>query len=202
MVCGRYYLPEEDLPQEWLNILKLLGGIPEGAKTAGEISPGDIVPAIANDRSLSPRPFFMRWGYSMENASSPGGKLIFNARSETAAEKPMFRESMAARRCLIPAVHYFEWEKRQEWDGIRKVKHILRPEGNGVIYLCGIYRIEQNRAAFTILTKQADDNIAFIHDRMPLILPRNCIKAWLKPQTDPADLLQYACRVQSGEAAV
>lgn len=201
-MCGRYYLPEEDLPQEWMNILKLLGEPPENAKIAGEINPGDLVPAIANDRSLSPRPFFMRWGYSTDENSPLSGKLIFNARSETAKEKPLFRDGMENRRCLIPAVHYFEWEKRQEWDGIKKVKHTLRPEGNGVIYLCGIYRIEQRRAAFTILTKPADDNIAFIHDRMPLILPRGCIKAWLRPETDPAELMQYACRVQGKEAAV
>ena len=201
-MCGRYYLPEEDLPQEWMNILKLLGEPPENAKIAGEINPGDLVPAIANDRSLSHRPFFMRWGYSTDENSPLSGKLIFNARSETAKEKPLFRDGMENRRCLIPAVHYFEWEKRQEWDGIKKVKHALRPEGNGVIYLCGIYRIEQQRAAFTILTKPADDNIAFIHDRMPLILPRGCIKAWLRPETDPADLMQYACRVQGKEAAV
>ena len=77
------------------------------------------------------------------------GKLLFNARSETAAEKAMLKDGMAQRRCLIPATCYFEWEHR----GMEKVKYAIAPAGSNMIYLAGIYHKEGNRAACTILTR-------------------------------------------------
>ena len=96
-MCGRYYIPEEDSAAELQQIIDQLDRKGHRVKT-GEIFPSDTVPVIANTKNLQPSPFAMPWGFTL-----PDGKLIINARSESAAEKPMFRDGMLQRRCLIPA---------------------------------------------------------------------------------------------------
>ena len=118
----------------------------------------------------------------------PDGKLIINARSETAAEKPMFRDGMQQRRCLIPASHYFEWERRQR----EKVKYAIKPTGSDMLFMAGLYRIEGNNAKFTILTRMPADSISFIHDRMPVILPKEAMREWLNPKYDADDMIKSA----------
>ena len=104
-MCGRYYIADDDLSRELARIIAAINRkkTPEGLKTAGEICPSDIAPALANSRRQAVQPFAMRWGYAF-----PDGRPVINARSETAAEKPMFRDGMQHRRCLIPASYYFE----------------------------------------------------------------------------------------------
>ena len=116
----------------------------------------------------------MRWGYTM-----PDGKPMFNARSETAAIKPLFSDGMKQRRCIIPATLYFEWEKR----GAQKIKHAIFPTGCDMIYMAGIYRIEGNHAACSI---------AHIHNRMPVILPKDAVPDWLNLRYDPHEVLTTA----------
>ena len=146
----------------------------------GEIFPTDTVAVIANSRALQPMPFAMTWGYTM-----PGGKRLINARSESAADKPLFREGMLKRRCLIPASHYFEWSH----DARARMKYAIRPEGAGMMYMAGLYRLEEGRPVFTILTREPAPQIAFIHNRMPVILPRDAAGAWLRLQTPAAEVL-------------
>ena len=117
----------------------------------------------------------MRWGFERQ-----GGGLAINARSETAGEKQLFRESAQLRRCLIPASCYFEWEHRA--DG--KVKYAIRPRGKELLYLGGLYTKPEPGALprFTILTRKAADGISFIHDRMPVIVPKEKEPDWLSQQ--------------------
>ena len=119
----------------------------------------------------------MKWGYTL-----PDGKPVTNARSETAAEKPMFRDGMLNRRCLVPASNYFEWERR----GRERVKYAIRPAGHPVLYMAGVYRMEGGRPVFAILTRAPAEPIAFIHDRMPVILPADAQAAWLDVRNDGA----------------
>ena len=105
-MCGRYYIAEEDSAAELQEIIEQLNRRGTEVKT-GEIYPTDTVPVLANNKSMVITPFAMKWGYTL-----PDGKQIINARSETAADKPLFRDGMQQRRCLIPATNYFEWEKR------------------------------------------------------------------------------------------
>ena len=77
----------------------------EAVKT-GEVFPSDTAAVIAKNRQLKPAVFPMRWGFERK-----GGGLVINARSETAAEKTLFRESAQLRRCLIPASCNFERER-------------------------------------------------------------------------------------------
>lgn len=185
-MCGRFYIAEEDTAEDLLRIIDALnrrykGNIP--VKTQGEIRPTDIIPVVANSPSMSMGVYAMKWGYTM-----PDGKPMFNARSETAAMKPLFSDGMRQRRCIIPATLYFEWQKA----GTQKIKHAIATAGSDMIYMAGIYRIEGNRAACSILTRPPADCISHIHNRMPVILPAAATLDWLNLRYNPNEVLTAA----------
>lgn len=182
-MCGRYFIAEDDPTDELMQIIEAVNRRSANVKTSGEIRPTDTIPVLANTPTLQPCAYAMRWGYTM-----PDGTPMFNARSETAASKAMFKDGMAQRRCIIPASHYFEWEKR----GKERIKYAIAPKGSRMLYMAGIYRKEGNRAACTILTRAPAPEIAFIHDRMPVILPAEAVADWLNIRYDAADVLQTA----------
>ena len=124
-MCGRYYIAPDEEEEDWEEIIAILQRRGETVKT-GEIFPSDTVPVIANSRSMRPTPFAMRWGYLL-----PNGKRVINARSETAADRALFRDGMCQRRCLIPASNYFEWERK----ATGKVKYAIRPRQSGLMYM-------------------------------------------------------------------
>ena len=124
-MCGRYYIAPDEEEEDWEEIIAILQRRGETVKT-GEIFPSDTVPVIANNRSMRPTPFAMRWGYLL-----PNGKRVINARSETAADRALFRDGMCQRRCLIPASNYFEWKRK----AAGKVKYAIRPRQSGLMYM-------------------------------------------------------------------
>ncbi len=163
MMCGRYFVDAEE--QHMHTLLEALDT--ETTIRTGEIFPTNTVPVIAKYGELTA----MEWGFPRFD----GKGCIINARSETAAEKAMFRIPMQLGRCLIPASWYFEWEKA----GTSKIKHAIQmPEP--VTYLAGLSRTEQDgRTTCVILTRQASDQIRYIHDRMPVILQPKFHDEWL-----------------------
>lgn len=184
-MCGRYWIdaePDPELEEIISGMQRLDSGRP--VKTEGEVFPGDAVPVLCLSRAGNARAFAMRWGYALPD----GGKLI-NARSETAAEKPLFRESMRLRRCLLPMSAYFEWEKR---DGAR-IKYRIAPQAAGPHFLAGIYRFEGADAVCAVLTAPAAPEIAFIHRRMPLILPAASREDWLRGCLPPVPFVSLKC---------
>ena len=183
-MCGRYYITEEDSAAELQAIIDEINRKHgDTAIKTGEIRPTDVAPVIANSRSMVASAFAMRWGYSMLD-----GKTAFNARSETAATRPMFQDGMSQRRCLVPAAYYFEWEKR----GKERVKYAIGQDGCRVLYMAGIYRIEHGIPAFTILTRTPANNISSIHDRMPVILPIEAKADWLNPKFMADEIIRAA----------
>lgn len=181
-MCGRYYVEENDTEEEMLAILETLNRRSITYKT-GEIFPTDFAPVVAPNKAQQPTSFAMTWGYTM-----PDGKRFINARSETAASKPLFRDGMLHRRCLVPANHYFEWERR----GKDKTKYAIRPAAKGMMYMAGIYRLESSGASYTILTREPADSIRFIHNRMPVILTPDMAKEWLHLKTPAEEILRRA----------
>ena len=152
-----------------------------------DIRPTDLAPVIAPDRNGQPAIFPMQWGY---NARS----LLINARVETAAEKPTFREDWIRHRCIIPASGYYEWEHLSAPDSKSKTgdKYAIYPVHSTMTWLCGLYRIEAGLPHFVVLTREPADSIRFIHDRMPLILSEDHLSSWLAPTTNPVGLLPHA----------
>ncbi len=119
---------------------------------------------------------------------------MVNAHVETAASKPAFRESWERRRCVMPASWYFEWRHFSDRNG-KKVtgeKYIIQPRGSTMTWLAGLYRIEGGLPYFTVLTRDAADELKFIHVRMPLIFPEEMISAWIAPDNKPETVLPYA----------
>ena len=171
VMCGRYYIEidEKELRDICSEVEKQGREYPGQLtlKLSGEIFPTDIVPAQTGAGQYRA----MKWGF-------PGfsGRPIINARSETALTKPMFRESMLERRCVVPASGYYEWQR----DGGKKTKYRLYLPGQP-LYLAGCYRMEKNNsvAQFVILTRPAGNGLEAVHDRMPIILPQRLISAWL-----------------------
>lgn len=184
-MCGRYFIGEPPDPDELREIIEEVNRRRDEAlvKTEGEIFPSDVVPVLANNRSMMKAVFPMRWGYSL-----PNGKLVINARSETAMEKPMFRDGMTRHRCVVPASHYFEWEHT----GKEKTKYAIRPAGTRLMYMAGIYRMELGKPVFSILTRSPADNIRFMHDRMPVILEPDIIVDWMNPRNTAEEILKHA----------
>lgn len=189
-MCGRFYVPEDDSAETIRAILDHLEHRNVKVKT-GDVFPGDVAAVVASNRHLEPQPFAMEWGYHLSD-----GKRIINARSETAAQKAMFADGIHQRRCLIPAQHYYEWEKA---DG-RKVKYAIEPKGSDGFFLAGIYRMEAGKPVFTVLTRSAAEGIAFIHERMPVILPGEAATDWLNPQYHGDDVLKAAMTQMKYEA--
>ena len=184
-MCGRYYIDDGIDSGELQEIIDAVNrrSNSDQVKTSGEVFPTDTVPMIANSRAMVPSAFAMSWGYSL-----PDGKRIINARSESAEEKPMFRDGMAQRRCAVPATHYFEWERA----GKQRTKYAIRPADNGLMYMAGIYRVENGRPVFTILTRDPAESISFIHNRMPVLLPSDMVPDWINPEYSVGDLLRNA----------
>lgn len=185
-------------------------------KTYGEIRPTDVVPVIAPNRSGDRAVYPMKWGYS-------GKTLLMNARTETAAEKPTFRDDWARHRCIVPASWYFEWEHLTGNDGKKRTgehfaaeplsdrwpsnvrpselggrspvvsrKYMIQPKASSMTWLCGLYRIENGMPVFVVLTREPGEEIRFIHDRMPLIMPDQLVNEWIRPDGKPEELLPYA----------
>ena len=189
-MCGRFYVPEDDSIEMIRTIVEYLEHRNVKAKK-GDIFPGDIAAVVASNRQMQPQPFAMEWGYHLSD-----GKRIINARSESAAQKAMFADGIRQRRCLIPAQHYYEWEKADS----RKVKYAIEPEGSEGFFLAGIYRLEAGKPVFTILTREATEGIAFIHERMPVILPNSAAADWLNPKYHGDDILKEAMTQMKYEA--
>ena len=164
--------------------------IPRPMTAEGEVFPGSMVPVLATGRSGRKAAFPMLWGYRVPGIERP----VVNARSETAAEKSSFREGWAAHRCVIPASWYYEWERLHTPSGAGKpgTKYAIEPKGEALTWLCGVYRMEEGFPHFVVLTREAGESVAFLHDRMPLILPEAEIDRWIDPAVNPHMLLNKA----------
>ena len=155
--------------------------------TSGDVRPTDIAPVIAPNRAGQRTVFPMRWGFA-------GKSLLFNARVETAAVKPTFKEAWEKHRCIVPASYYYEWEHLLGNDGKKHTgdKYIIQPNKSEMTWLCGLYRFEENMPTFVVLTKDPGADIAFIHDRMPMILPEHLVDDWIRPDGNPERLIAEA----------
>ena len=196
-MCCRFYMessPELRPFVEAANrsplLFKMLEKTAKPMKTEGEIRPADLVPVLATSRAGKPAVFPMLWGFQGKQS------LLINARAETAAEKPAFRESWQSHRCAVPASWYYEWEHLSSPDGKTRTgrKYLIQPEGSALSWLAGLYRLEDGLPRFTVLTQEPGPEVRAIHDRMPVLFPREVISAWIRPDQDPAPLLARSLR--------
>lgn len=143
------------------------------------------------------RSLLVKWGFLPGWVKSPRDfPLLINARSETAAEKNAFRAAMRHRRMLVPASGYYEWKR----DGKKKAQpYWIRPKGGGLIGFGGIWETWEGPEGSevdtgAILTTKSNVDTAHVHDRMPVVVPREEFARWLdcrdREPRDVADLLR------------
>ena len=124
------------------------------------------------------------------------GSRMINARRETILEKPAFRKAAVKRRALVPADGYYEWEKTE--DG--KIPTYLSPTVPDPIAFAGLYEFwpdpnlpddDEHKwlLSVTIITTEAADELGHIHDRTPLVVPRDLYSEWLDPQLTDAEAI-------------
>ena len=145
-----------------------------------------------------------RWGLVPHWAESPAvaAKMI-NARAETAAEKPAYRDALRRRRCLIPADGFYEW--RRQPDGTKVPHFIHRPDEEPIAF-AGLWETWRNREdpqapplkTCTILTRPAVPALQTLHDRQPVTLPEQAWEAWLATDSGP-DEVQHLLRATPPE---
>jgi putative SOS response-associated peptidase YedK len=113
----------------------------------------------------------LRWGITNSKTKQP----IINARAETVAELPTFASSLRERRCLVPATGWYEW---RNLDGQKQAYYLSADEGSE-LGLAGVWRTREQREEFAIITTTANESIDHIHNRMPVILPKERWRVWL-----------------------
>ncbi len=187
-MCGRYMVITEGEIIEMQAIFEELGkrldrsGDPFRAD-GSEVFPGSVTPVIVRqEEQIVMLP--MLWGFRKWDDKG----IIINARSETASQKPLFRDSLRSRRCIIPSKGFYEWRRSDisEDSGVStdvKDKFLIRRQDSPFYFMAGIWRRNEDRTEFAILTMPSVSQMQSIHDRMPLSVPANRLTDWL---SDPA----------------
>jgi putative SOS response-associated peptidase YedK len=187
-MCGRYTLRQaEQLP------LRFEASATPDVRAAlaprFNIAPTQAVPIVteahAGERTIE----FADWGLKPHR---PGGKqfLAFNARAETLTERPLFRGLLPNSRCLIPGDGFIEWQKV----GKARDPFFFGLDDGAIFAFAGLLdrwidESGRSHAACTIITTAPNDLVGRVHDRMPVILPRDAEADWLDPQTKNAAAL-------------
>lgn len=112
-----------------------------------------------------------KWGLSYDWL--PKGKVLFNLRSETVSDKNFSKDLMLKKRCLVPFNSYFEWQNIPP----SKKKFTLQTKEE-ISYFAAVYREASKGNEYSILTKASAQNIKHIHERSPVIVPKEAVKKW------------------------
>jgi putative SOS response-associated peptidase YedK len=157
------------------------------------LAPSQEAPVVRVRRSGERVIELRRWGLVPRWARDVGvGARLINARIESLAERPAFREALRRRRCLVPADGFYEWQGPA---GRRRPHHIALPEGE-LFAIAGLYERWLGPGgeavdSFTLVTRPAVGAVAGLHDRMPWIVDPERYAAWLDPEaSEPARLLE------------
>jgi putative SOS response-associated peptidase YedK len=180
-MCGRYTIVKGD------RIVQVIPNVtmPANLRMVGRynVAPGQWVPAVTNDCSQLQ---LLRWGLipSWARDESIGFKTI-NARSETLAQKPAFRQAFTRRRCLIPADGFYEW--RAGPGRKAKTPMYIRLRQGDLFAFAGLWDrwISPDGTeikSLTIITTPPNDLLKPIHNRMPAIIPPEGYADWLRPE--------------------
>lgn len=175
-MCGRYQFTAD----QCVEILRITQEV-ERRYGAGAWKPGEICPTAQAPVLLSMggkiHPELQSWGYPTSSS------LVINARAETAAEKPLFRDSVTDRRCVVPATGFFEWDKD-------KRKYFFTLPDEGALYMAGLYDLRGGKPCYCVLTTAANASMEEVHHRMPLVLTGEQVSTWLNDPQAAQDILR------------
>lgn len=186
-MCSRYFLDADG------NIIAFTFRVPasERIRKRFNIAPTQQAPVIRAAKDGGREAAMLRWGLVPFWARDLKiGTTMINARSESVEAKPAFREALRQRRCLVPATGFFEWQgepgRKQSW--------AITVPGQPLFAFAGLWeRWKPSEGepveTFTIVTTDANEQVARIHDRMPVILPMDALDTWLAGPAEEARTL-------------
>ena len=179
-MCGRYtgYVEESDELKTIYDLVR--AEYPEEELREGEIYPTNTVPLLgARNGTLLPFPAV--WGFP----GYRGKEVIINARAETAPQRLTFADSFRNRRCIVPTTGYFEWSAE-------KRKYLFRQPEKKILYLAGLYTPCIDSMRFVVLTTAANESVAAVHHRMPVVLEEHELELWASNMTEAYKIMSIA----------
>lgn len=181
-MCGRYNIIPN--AEAWIEAFGILQGqeVIEGLAPRYNVAPSQAVPSVRVDTETGQRTAcLLHWGLIPHWAKEKKiGYRMINARAETVADKPAFRTAFKRRRCLIPANGFYEWRKT---DG--KQPYNIRMTDGRPFAFAGLWEHWEGEGetieSCTIIVTTANELLAPLHDRMPVILPSEDYGSWIDP---------------------
>lgn len=211
-MCGR--MTQQTAPSDVARIFDADAGIEEAEgkeyRPRFNVAPTSRLMTVLQRTGEGRRVEQLRWGLIPPWArSAREGARLINARAETVAASPAFRASFRSRRCIVPADGFYEWQRqplggragadaRGETRGRRSPPSqpfYLRPPEGGVLALAGLWSAWRDPdtdlwlLSATVITTRANERVSPIHDRMPVLLPREAWADWLDASLDDVDYL-------------
>jgi len=206
-MCGRFaLLAKRDLARDYFDLAEL-DDLPERYNIAPT---QPILVVVAGERqepgsNLPERKaMLVRWGFMPGWVKDPRDfPLLINARAETAIGKASFRAAMRHRRVLVPASGFFEW-RRPEDKGAKAQAYWIRPKKGEILAFAGLVETWSSADGSevdtgAILTTAANNDVARIHDRMPVVIRRQDFSRWLDCKTqEPREVLDLMEPIDDG----
>jgi putative SOS response-associated peptidase YedK len=187
-MCGRYASSRK--PDDLVGYFEVQDPPEEVLPPSWNVAPTDPVYAVVQRETRQLR--VLRWGLVPSWAKDPKvGARFINARRETVATTNAFRVAYAKRRCLLPADGYYEWKP----EGAGKQPYFLTSTSGEPLAMAGLFEHWKRPdgswlSTCTVLTTSAPDELGEIHDRTPLLVPKELWPVWLDPElADPDALL-------------
>jgi putative SOS response-associated peptidase YedK len=198
-MCGRYAINQTGrnlsaaLAVEW--------AVDEPVLPRYNVGPQTDAPVLRVRRDGTQALDSMRWGLVPSWAKDPTiGRKMVNARCESAAASGAFKWPLERRRCLVPASGFYEWTGSAR----QRTPHWLHPIQGELILMAGLWELWRSAPdapalrSFTILTAPANNEVAAIHDRMPIIITPADRAAWLDPSSPPDRYLSMLASAPTG----
>lgn len=198
-MCGRFALfASPELVAEYFALAE-----PPSLAPHYNLTPGQDIGAVRVDRDGARTLRALRWGlvpFWAKDASI--GRRLINARLDSLADKPAFREALTRRRCLIPASGFYEWGVDAAG---KKQPFFVRARAEPLLAIAGLWerwRLPSGEPleSCVIVTTEANATLARIHDRMPVVIARDAHEVWLDPRSDVATIAGLAARGPELEA--
>jgi putative SOS response-associated peptidase YedK len=187
-MCGRFNITSDPLTR----LLMTLVGLPHPGPDNYNAAPTETIQVLRLDEDGNPELVPMRWWLTPHWSKAPSTKYaMFNARSETAASSPAFREPFRKRRCVVPVSGFYEWTRQND----RKLPYLLKPHEEPGLLLAGLWDRWRNPdtdevlESFTVLTVPASPAMELIHNRQPLMLSVEEARAWMDPESEDFETL-------------
>ncbi len=186
-MCGRFNVTADPLSK----LLSTMLGVEYTGVDNFNVAPTEMVPVLRVDAEGQPQLVPMRWWLTPYWARELTNKYsMFNAKAETAAKSPAFKEPYRKRRCVVPVTGFYEWCRENQ----QKVPYFITPSAADGLLLAGLWDAWKNRQSneellsFTVLTTSASDAMRSVHHRQPVMLSVEEARAWLDHSVSTAQL--------------